>query len=452
MSCFKIAFKQTNNYALESIEDVEELYLQTREDDGVIKDELIDSDRTTDTVDGLIAIAEMLAEKTGNPTALEKQMYSLAGRFAVAGTAMESDMIVPSLESYDQMRETLIDRITIAQESVTDSLMNLWESFANIMKKFFNRFRSLQGKLDAVEKQIDKIKGYGGERTIEVQINSGIVKSHTESFDKMFSAIATTINNNTESARSIIVRGISFSTSGNSLLDMVKKDKDQRTNQLVEDTYDQFYDIFGPKLASDLGYKKQTSHGNTEIYLSDTDIYGDAFELTISTKPPAQATADIYVRAAKVFNFEKVSTQEDLTSGKNTKVSWTVSADDLKQQIRATRTFWKQIEAQYRDYDKVYSKFTALIHKQRKISIHSGANDRQDNTGIALNLLEVGAAGLSALKGNNELNRLNTQIGRSVVGVLTALVYQISPVADLSLSLLSKLAYDSTWHKNKTEE
>ena len=147
-----------------------------------------------------------------------------------------------------------------------------------------------------------------------------------------------------------------------------------------------------------------------------------------------------------------MSTQEDLTSGKNTKVSWTVSADDLKQQIRATRAFWKQIEAQYRDYDKVYSKFTALIHKQRKISIHSGANGRQDNTSIDLNLLEVGAAGLSALKGNNELNRLNTQIGRSVVGVLTALVYQISPVADLSLSLLSKLAYDSTWHKNKTEE
>lgn len=417
-----------------------------------ILDENASISRTGDTIDGLLVLESLVRGKVGTPTKQEVQLYALAGRFAVAGTAMESDAIVPAFESYEQMHQDILERVDIATESVLDSLANAWESFSNFMKKFFNKFRSYEGKLSSVEKQIEKISGYGGKRNIKLSLPIGYLTKATESLGAYMTATLESIERTQNATRSTIERGLSFSTTSIDILKALKQSKEDQ-QRLLEDAFEQYVDIFGESYCKDIGLKKKNAHASATMYVSETNLDNQYLEVMTTTKVPRNEPADIYLRGVKSFSIGMVEGDEEVITKARQLKSWDVSASDLSDTIKRLRKCLRESVNVCRNYEKVHSKFSDLIHTQKsmKVSTTRGSNREQQVDWVGTAISAVGAV-VSYAQGYNDINRLNSEIGRAVTNGLIEIIQAESHMYDKTLSILELLAFDRRWHTQKDSD
>ena len=166
-----------------SMEEVEEALLDAKETDAILPElsQLADeADRTRDNALGLEALCAISTHiKSASPT--ELALVGTGLQMALAGTELQYDRFVPSLESYRDKTismEGIQKMVSGFWKTIRDLIIKIWERVSDFFARYFSVIARYRAALEALKKRFSAGKENDllkGKKADKLKMNFGFV-------------------------------------------------------------------------------------------------------------------------------------------------------------------------------------------------------------------------------------------------------------------------------------
>lgn len=433
---FKKAFTKT--ITTESFESSDRIVLDIKDLIYSLESDLDDISRTTDTVDNLIELSAVTGEIGESPSENEKKLIDIAGQFAVTGTDVESDVIVPSTESFKTFQAQINERLVISQEGLTDSLKRVWEGFKNTLKKIRMWFASFDKEMKLLQAEIQKLKSKKQVDSITINLKQKQPGEYTDSCSSYIKGLEQTSAATIKFYSSIITNGNQFVGETTTLFKNIKISAEAE-KEFIDNAFDQFDKLFGVSFAKMVNLPHKADEGTVYRYSSDTLMDGNRFFIEV---PKASLSGESNI-AQKLMQMKRFAAgvdnkERDVESGNP---NFAISFDDLERLAQSIINESRKLAQTLEGFDRVYSKMEELIHHEHQWN--------GDNSVGGLIVNSVMAAH-SIAKGSNNLTKLNDVIGRYVIGALDTF-FEVEEYLNSARKVVKQATLNTAWLKNSAE-
>lgn len=149
------------SFAVLSLEEEQILTAEAASDEAEIATDLAEAERVIEVSDALEDLA-VVADEIGEATPAETALVEIAGDMAVAGSDVEAEEIIPSMESYRGKR--------IATEGIRQTAQTIWANIMQFLKKVYKKIEgffykmfgtipNLRKRIEDLEKAVDAASG-----------------------------------------------------------------------------------------------------------------------------------------------------------------------------------------------------------------------------------------------------------------------------------------------------
>lgn len=141
-----------------SLEEEQILIGEVAQDQAEIANDLAETDRIIEVSDALEDLA-VVADTIEEATPAETAMVEIAGDMAVAGTDIEAEEVVPSMESYRGKRistEGLKETAMTIWKNILEFLKKVWKKIEGFFYKLFGTIPTLRKRIKDLQEQVEK--------------------------------------------------------------------------------------------------------------------------------------------------------------------------------------------------------------------------------------------------------------------------------------------------------